>query len=57
MKSKTGFWMGMSAGLMAGAAAAWMLPCKRMKTPVGRGIQKMGNAVDSAVDSIVSDLH
>ena len=57
MKSNTGFWMGMSAGLMAGAAAVWMLPCKRMKTPVGRGIQKMGNAVDTAVDRIASDLH
>lgn len=56
MKSNTGFWLGMSAGLMTGAAAAWMFPGKRMKTPVGRGIQKVGSAMDSAVDNFISDL-
>lgn len=58
MKKSTGFWMGMSAGMVAGAAAACMLPSpqKRMKTPVGRSIQKMGSTVDRAVDNICSDL-
>ena len=56
MNQSTGFWVGMSAGLLAGAAAASMLPGARMKTPVGRGIQKAGRAVDNCVDNIVHEL-
>ena len=56
MKTCTGFWVGMSAGLMAGAAVGRMVPCGSdpMKTPVGRSIHKLGVAVDHAVDDIVS---
>ena len=58
MKMCTGFWVGMSAGLMAGAAVGMMVPCGRdsMKTQVGRGIHKLGVAVDHAVDNIVSEM-
>ena len=58
MKMCTGFWVGMSAGLMAGAAVGMMVPCGRgpMKTQVGRSIHKLGVAVDHAVDNIVSEM-
>ena len=58
MKLSTGFWVGMSAGLMAGAAMGMMAPCGRqsMKSQVGKSIHKLGVAVDHAVDNIVSDL-
>ena len=58
MKMCTGFWIGMSAGLLAGAAMGTMLPYGRdpMKTQVGKSIHKLGVAVDHAVDNIVSDL-
>ena len=58
MKMCTGVWVGMSAGLMAGAAVGMMVPCGRdsMKTQVGRSIQKLGVAVDHAVDNIVSEM-
>ena len=58
MKMCTGFWIGMSAGLVAGAAAGMMVPCGRdpMKTQVGRSIHKLGVAVDHAVDNIVSEM-
>ena len=58
MKMCTGFWVGMSAGLMAGAAGGMMVPCGRdpMKTQVGRSIHKLGVAVDHAVDNIVSEM-
>ena len=58
MKLSTGFWLDMSAGLMAGAAMGMMAPCGRqsMKTQVGKSIHKLGVAVDHAVDNIVSDL-
>ena len=58
MKMCTGFWVGMSAGLMAGAAVGMMMPCGRdsMKTQVGRSIHKLGVAVDHAVDNIVSEM-
>ena len=53
MKGCAGFWVGMSAGLLAGAAMGMMSPYGRdpMKT-----IRKLGIAVDNAVDNIVSDL-
>ena len=57
MKMCTGFWVGMSAGLIAGAAVGMMMPSKDpMKTQVGRSIHKLGVAVDHAVDNIVSEM-
>ena len=58
MRMSTGFWVGMGAGIMAGAAVGMMLPYGRdpMKTQVGKSIRKLGIAVDNAVDNIVSDL-
>ena len=59
MKMCTGFWIGMSAGLVAGAAAGMMVGHERdsMKTQVGKSIHKLGVAVDHAVDNIVSEMH
>ena len=58
MKMCTGFWIGMGAGLAVGAAVGMMTPCGRqsMKTQVGKSIQKLGVAVDHAVDNIVSEM-
>jgi len=58
MNCCTGFWVGMSAGLVAGAAAGMMLGSRRdpMKTQVGKSIHKLGVAVDHAVDNIVSEM-
>ena len=58
MKGCAGFWVGMSASLLAGAAMGMMSPYGRdpMKTQVGKSIRKLGIAVDNAVDNIVSDL-
>ena len=58
MKMCTGFWVGMGAGVMAGAALGMMMPCGRqsMKTQVGKSIHKLGVAVDNAVDNIVSGM-
>ncbi len=59
MKKSTGFLLGMSAGLAAGAAAGMMAPHgsrQAMKTQVGRGIHKLGAAVDQAADSIASEM-
>lgn len=59
MKCCAGFWVGMSTGLLAGAALGMMSPCGRdpMKTQVGKSIHKLGIAVDHAVDNIMSDMH
>ena len=58
MRSCTGFWVGMSAGLMAGAAVGMMMTCGRdsMKTQVGKSIHKLGVAVDHTVDNLVSNM-
>ena len=58
MKMNTGFWVGMSAGLVTGAALGMMTPYGRdpMKTQVGTSIHKLGVAVDHAVDNIVSEM-
>ena len=58
MTNSTGFWVGMSAGLMAGAAVGLMMPhsSDSMKTQVGKSIHKLGVAVDHAVDNIVSEM-
>lgn len=59
MKDCTGFWIGMGAGMMLGAAAGMMMPYGKnsMKTQVGKSIHKLGVAVDHAVDNIISELH
>ena len=58
MKTFAGFWVGMGAGLMAGAAVGMMVSSSRdpMKTQVGKSIHKLGLAVDHAVDNIVSEM-
>lgn len=57
MKKSTGFLLGIGAGLAAGAAAGMMAPHssrQAMKSQVGQGIHKLGDAMDQAADSIVS---
>ena len=58
MQVSTGILIGMGAGMAAGAAAGMMSPRgkRSMKTQVGKSIQKLGVAVDHAVDNIVSEL-
>ena len=58
MKCSTGFYIGLGAGLVAGAVAEMMLSARRdsMKTPVGKSIHKLGLAVDQAVDNILSEM-
>lgn len=58
MKLCTGFWIGIGAGLVAGAALGMTTPHNKqsMKTQVGKSIQKLGLAVDRAVDNIVSEM-
>ena len=58
MNTCTGFWAGMGAGMVAGALLGMMVPSGKqsMKTPVGKSIQKLGNAVDQAVANIDSEM-
>ena len=58
MKCSTGFYIGLGAGLVAGAVAEMMMSARKdaMKTPVGKSIHKLGLAVDQAVDSILSEM-
>lgn len=58
MKLSTGLLVGIGAGLAAGAAMGMMTPYGRdsMKTQVGKGIHKLGVAVDRAVDDVVSEM-
>ena len=58
MNCCTGFYIGLGAGLVAGMAAGIMMSSRKgaMKTPVGRSIQKLGLAVDQAVDNIISEM-
>ena len=58
METCAGFWVGMGAGVMTGAALGMMMPHSRqsMKTQVGKSIHKLGVAVDNAVDNVVSEL-
>lgn len=58
MNMCAGFWVGMGAGIMAGAAVGMMVSSSRdpMKTQVGKSIHKLGLAVDHAVDNIVSEM-
>jgi len=44
---------GLCIGMVAGAAALWMSePKKCRKTMVGKTMQRMGNAVDTALDDL-----
>ena len=58
MKGCAGFWIGMIAGLLAGAAAGMLSHYGRdpMKTQVGKSIRKLGIAVDHAVDNIITEM-
>jgi hypothetical protein len=58
MKTDTGFWIGMGAGLVVGMMVGKTLCHDKcpMKTQVGRGIEKLGVAVDRKVDSVISNL-
>ena len=58
MRVCAGFWFGVGAGMVAGAAVGMMLPYGKttMKTPVGKSIHKLGIAVDQAVDNIISEM-
>ncbi len=53
MKTCTGFWVGMSAGLVAGAAVGMMTPYGRdsMKTQVGKSIHKLGDRKSTRLNS------
>lgn len=54
----TDFVCGVAAGMAAGAVVGWMVRptpnCR--KTAMGRTLQKMGNAMDSAWDSVTEKL-
>ena len=55
MMCRTGSYLcGMGAGLMVGAivGAAMLSRPEARKTAVGKTMQKLGNAVDSAVESV-----
>jgi gas vesicle protein len=58
MMTDAGFWFGMGAGAAVGLTAGVLLAANRnpMRTQVGKGIQKMGTAVDHTVDSLLSSL-
>ena len=52
MKGCAGFWVGMSAGLLAGAAMGMMSPYGRdpMKTQVGKSIHRGQHCIRSALN-------
>ena len=53
------FCRGLFVGMVAGAAVD-MLACStqnRRKTTVGKAMQRMGNAMDTALDDITDHLH
>jgi len=58
MRNNAGFWFGMGAGMAAGALVGMMMPHgkRTTKTQVGKGIQKLGVAVDHTVDHLVSTM-
>ena len=59
MHTNAGFWVGMGAGVAAGAVLGMMTASNRhsMKPQVGKSLHKLGVAMDEAVHSIVSELH
>lgn len=53
----TAFIRGMAIGMVAGVALDMVAPAiGRRKTTVGRAMQKVGNAVDSAIDDVSDRL-
>lgn len=53
------FFRGLVIGMVAGAAVD-MMACstqKRRKTAVGKAMQRVGNAMDTALDDISDCLH
>ena len=59
MKLCAEFWIGLGAGLLAGAVVEEMRPCsaKAMKRQMSKRIHKLGVAVDQAVDRLADELH
>ena len=58
MKLCAGFLAGTGLGLLAGAMASAAMPTRSrsMKRRLGRSVRKMGNAVDRAMDNLISEL-
>ena len=59
MKKSTGFFLGIGAGMAAGAVAGMMAPQSSrltVKKQMDQGIQKLGTAVDQAVDSMTGNM-
>ena len=59
MKKSTGFFLGIGAGMAAGAVVGMMAPQssrRTVKKQVDQGIHKLGTAVDQAVDSVARDM-
>ena len=50
----TTFWRGVGVGMMTGVVMGVMVPPrpKARKTTMGQAMQRMGNAVDSALDTV-----
>ena len=59
MNRNAGWMLGIGAGLLIGSMAGAMLPTNRsaMKTQVGKSIEKLGVAVDRAVNNIIDEMH
>ena len=57
--SLSGFCRGLFIGMAAGVAVDMVAGTtqKRRKTTVGKAMQRMGNAMDSALDDISDRLH
>ena len=56
---KSPFLWGMAAGIMVGVTAE-MIVCPRpkcRKTAVGQAMQRMGNAVDSALETVAEKMN
>lgn len=50
----TTFWRGVGVGMVTGVVVGVMMPPhpKARKTTVGQAMQRMGNAVDAAIDTV-----
>ena len=59
MKKSTGFFLGIGAGMAAGAVAGMMAPQnsrRAVKKQMDHSIHKLGTAVEQAVDSAASSM-